>query len=99
MFVNRCLNLCHCNKTYSIKIDHFTKITYARYQALPLVMDVGRDVHVRANINQLSVKHGFYSLHSFSTHDLRVSISLNPGIDIAHIESAFIQVQCFNITL
>ena len=41
---------------------------------------------MHAHISQLSVKHGFYSLHSFSAHELRVSTSLDPGIDIGHIE-------------
>ena len=77
-------------------MEHFTKITYVRYQAMALAMDVGRNVHVHANINQLSVKHDFLhrSLILFTWRS-----RLNPDIDIGHIESAFIQVECFTITL
>ena len=69
-------------------MEHFKKITYVRYQAVDLAMDVGRDVHVHANINQLSVKHDFLhrSLILFTWRS-----RLNPDIDIGHI-GTFIQV-------
>jgi hypothetical protein len=92
MCVNRCLNWCHCNKTYSIKIGAFhTKILWLWTWAETFTCTQTL-INSRWNM-------AFYSLHSFSAHDLRVSISFNPGIDIGYIESAFIQVECFTITL
>ena len=74
MFVNTCLNLCRCNKTFHKNLIISQKLLIWFLQPSLILFTLPS----RLNQCQFIIK------------------SVNSGVDIGHIESAFIQVQVFH---